>query len=256
MRAWNKTEKPMSADCKLLVVLYSLTLAGFGLLLHAYAALMMPFFLALILGWLWLSCVFFFFYKNSVTLTQIKRLVHVDTLTGLPNRRGFDYLYGAFIKRAKRQHVPLSVLFIDIDHFKRFNDQYGHATGDIALRYIARALSKCLRRPLDLCCRWGGEEFAVMLPDTNAVGACYLAQNLLNEVRRLRIRQPGRATLRVTISIGIASGGDAPGSDAQMLLTQADLALYKAKDAGRDQYCLYDEGFSKTFKLESDTVAP
>ncbi|MCE2679165.1 MAG: GGDEF domain-containing protein [Burkholderiales bacterium] len=251
MAAIKKTVSTASSRPVPLAVLYLISVVGFGALLYAFAAFMLPIFLVMVLGWLWISYVFVLFHKNSTTLNETQRLVHVDTLTGLPNRRGFDYLYSALVKRAKRQKTPISVLFIDIDHFKQFNDKYGHATGDIALRYTARALSRCLRRPLDLCCRWGGEEFAVVLPDTNSVGACYLAENLLYAVKRLRIRRPGGIALHITISIGIATSDEGPIISAQDLLTQADLALYKAKDAGRDRYFLY-EGIGQ--KKETNTA--
>jgi diguanylate cyclase (GGDEF)-like protein len=254
MGALKKNIRSAPVELRLLAILYLISVVGFSALLYAFAAFMLPIIGVIMLGWLWISYVFVLFYKNSATLSETRRLVHVDALTGLPNRRGFDYLFAALVKRAKRHKTPLSVLFIDIDHFKLFNDRYGHATGDIALRYTARALSRCLRRPLDLCCRWGGEEFAVVLPDTNAVGACYLAENLLYAVKRLRIRQPGGIALNITISIGIASGGDDPKSNVQTLLTHADLALYKAKELGRDQYCLYDSASVEATKSEQKTV--
>ncbi len=157
----------------------------------------------------------------------IERLSLTDTLTGLPNRRNFDNRLSVEWGRAIREGVALSMLMIDIDHFKRYNDTYGHQRGDIVLGVVAGAIQSHLKRAADLAARWGGEEFAVILPDTNAEGA----QRVAEQIRRGIESSP----LGVTVSVGGATMIPAIENDADELLRQADAALYDAKESGRNR---------------------
>lgn len=141
---------------------------------------------------------------------RLDALARTDPLTGLANRRVFDATLAAEVQRSARAGLPLSLLLLDIDHFKDFNDRHGHIAGDACLRQIGQALHRTVSRPADLVARYGGEEFAVILPDTDEHGAWALAQRLLAQVRRLSIDHGAESTSPVTVSIGVATqlGGD------------------------------------------------
>lgn len=167
---------------------------------------------------------------------KMSELVLIDPLTGLANRRRFDQTLILEWDRAAREKHPLAVLMIDIDHFKVFNDTHGHAAGDQCLKAVACALQEHCARPGDLVCRWGGEEFAVILPRTDLRGALHLARELVEVVRELRIEhgKPGSGSY-VTISAGAASATASEIGSAQALLEKADAALYVAKQTGRNR---------------------
>ncbi len=175
---------------------------------------------------------------NAHKYDAIRRQVVTDHLTGLYNRRYFNKRAEEEIQRALRHQAPFSLLMADIDHFKRVNDTYGHATGDRVLQTVARNLKEGLRTA-DVCARYGGEEFAVLLPHTVGEGALLVAERLranLGETRYTGLGLPPDAS--VTISIGIAScPSDA--IDLDELFELADKALYRAKEAGRDTVCAY-----------------
>ncbi len=166
----------------------------------------------------------------------LRELALSDPLTGLANRRKFDETLMVEIRRATRNRSALALLMIDVDHFKDFNDRYGHPAGDDALRTLANAVAAALRRPGDLVARYGGEELTVLLPLTNEAGAVAVAEHLCEAVRSLAIEHRGTASGLVTISVGVAAAQASRTSElsAQMLLTAADRALYSAKAAGRD----------------------
>lgn len=169
---------------------------------------------------------------------ELSRLSSLDGLTGIPNRRIFDDVLLREWRRAERRAAPLSVLLIDIDHFKEFNDHYGHQAGDDCLRRVAAALAASLRRPSDLAARYGGEEFGIVLAETDAQGAQSVARLALESVRALKIAHKGsRTEAVVTISIGVATAAPQRGDDAgwQTLLAAADAALYDAKHGGRNR---------------------
>ena len=170
---------------------------------------------------------------------KMSELVLTDPLTGLANRRHFDQTLASEWDRAVREKHPLGLLMIDIDHFKAFNDSRGHAAGDDVLKAVAQAMSRHCARPGDLVCRWGGEEFAVILPGTDLAGAEHVAGELADVVRGLGICHPGVGRdARVTISLGVASAlPDSDRTSAQALIEKADGALYAAKKAGRDRVC-------------------
>jgi diguanylate cyclase (GGDEF)-like protein len=167
---------------------------------------------------------------------KMSELVLTDPLTGLANRRRFDQTLTSEWDRAAREMHPLAVLMIDIDHFKAFNDTRGHPAGDQCLKAVACALQEHCARPGDLVCRWGGEEFAMILPRTDLRGAVHLARELVEAVRELRIEH-GKAGsgLYVTVSAGAASATASEVGSAQALLEKADAALYIAKQTGRNR---------------------
>lgn len=169
---------------------------------------------------------------------ELSRLSSVDGLTGIPNRRVFDDTLVREWRRAERRSVPLSLLLLDIDHFKEYNDCYGHQAGDDCLRAVAGSLDRALRRSSDLAARYGGEEFVIVLPETDAEGARNVAENVLELVRGLGIKHARSQTApRVTISIGVATVIPARNDDSgwQELLGSADAALYQAKNKGRNR---------------------
>ncbi len=170
---------------------------------------------------------------------KMSELVLTDPLTGLANRRHFDQTLASEWDRAVRGKHPLAVIMVDIDHFKAFNDSRGHAAGDECLKAVAKALRGHCTRPGDLVCRWGGEEFAVILPGTDAAGAGHVARALVAVVRALGLEHgKSEASPCVTISAGAASTMPADNGSSAALVEKADAALYAAKRAGRNQACL------------------
>ncbi|WP_084455593.1 sensor domain-containing diguanylate cyclase [Novosphingobium rosa] len=169
---------------------------------------------------------------------QLSRLAMTDGLTGLANRRAFDAALDHEWLRTRRGNGQLSLLLMDLDHFKAFNDRYGHQVGDDCLRAVASAIQSALRRPADLAARYGGEELAVILPDTDAAGAVQVAEAIRNAVQALAIPHSENAGGIVTISTGVATALSRTGASIQMpssLLQAADTALYKAKSNGRNR---------------------
>jgi diguanylate cyclase (GGDEF)-like protein len=168
----------------------------------------------------------------------LRQWVYVDGLTGMRNRRCFDERLSSEWGRAVRNGSDLSVVMVDVDFFKRYNDHYGHQAGDLCLRQVASCLRQTLKRPGDLAARYGGEEFACLLPDTDLVGSMDLARQLGNAVQALNIEHAASSVASVvTVSLGVCStSGNTPGS-ADELLREADGALYRAKAEGRNRSC-------------------
>lgn len=163
---------------------------------------------------------------------KLTEIAHEDFLTRTLNRRGFDIALRREFLRAKRNDKPLSLLLLDVDHFKQYNDAYGHARGDDCLVAITDAISGCLRRPGDSLSRIGGDEFAAILPNTDIRGAFGVAEQICGKVNKLGLASPSK---QVTVTIGISEmRGESQVSDYQ-LVQEADRALYKAKQAGRNQ---------------------
>lgn len=164
----------------------------------------------------------------------LRSLAFVDGLTGIANRRQFDEQLLVEIGRCKRMGLPLALILIDIDFFKRYNDRYGHQAGDVCLRQVAMALRATLARPGDLAARYGGEEFVCILPDTPLEGAVRIGSKLEEAVRALAIEhQPSEAAAVVSISAGIVAGVPPPDCEPAIMLAQADRLLYQAKQEGR-----------------------
>jgi diguanylate cyclase (GGDEF)-like protein len=168
----------------------------------------------------------------------LRHWVYIDGLTGVYNRRCFDERLASEWGRAARNKTALSVLLVDVDAFKRFNDRYGHQSGDECLRRVAQAVGGSIRRPGDLVARYGGEEFACLLPETDLPGALVVAGQVRSRVQELGIEhaESGVAPV-VTVSIGVCSRpASVPGS-IQALVASADRHLYQAKANGRNQVC-------------------
>jgi diguanylate cyclase (GGDEF)-like protein/PAS domain S-box-containing protein len=173
--------------------------------------------------------------KLEAANTILRGLAHVDGLTGLANRRHFDELLDEEFRRAQRQELPLGLVLFDVDHFKAFNDRYGHLGGDDCLRRISRCVGDALRRPGDFAARYGGEEIALLLPATDACGSTDAAERIRDAVAKLHIEHAGSGFGLVTVSAGAAATHPfIPGSDAASLIKAADIALYQAKAAGRN----------------------
>lgn len=160
-------------------------------------------------------------------------LARSDGLTGLANRRAFDDALAKEHARARREFKPLSLLLVDLDHFKKFNDAYGHLAGDDCLKRIAATLQAAARRPGDLAVRYGGEEFALILPATDAAGAWLVASGVVDAIRDLNIAHDASPRGVITASVGCATYNCDLG-EPQELLRQADAALYRAKNQGRN----------------------
>jgi diguanylate cyclase (GGDEF)-like protein len=159
-----------------------------------------------------------------------------DGLTGLPNRRHFDTVLEDEVSRATRGAGTLALIMMDVDHFKQFNDLYGHPAGDECLRRVGQAILLCENRLGDLVARYGGEEFCMILPNSDVAGALVVAERIRQEVRNLKIPHAANIDSIVTISLGVSAVNVThQGETAVDLLAAADIALYKAKAGGRDQ---------------------
>lgn len=167
---------------------------------------------------------------------QLEVLSNTDGLTGLSNRHRFDQVWAQEWQRAVRQGLPLAVVMIDVDHFKLYNDQFGHPAGDECLRRVAAVLAHSVRRAGELAARYGGEEFVVVLPGLDANGALQEAERIRTEVSALGIPHTGSsAGAVVTVSLGVASRVPQREEGLYLLLQEADDALYQAKHGGRNR---------------------
>lgn len=169
---------------------------------------------------------------------KLRRLSVLDELTGVPNRRYFNLLLRQEWGRSARESLPLSLVMVDIDHFKAFNDFYGHPAGDGCLARVAGTLNSLVRRPGDSVARYGGEEFVVLLANTGIVGAISVAESLRLAVDELNLPHLRSPLDRITISIGVASALPEPGGNSMELVEAVDRALYAAKSGGRNQVAI------------------
>ncbi|VVD91650.1 diguanylate cyclase [Pandoraea communis] len=172
---------------------------------------------------------------RASTAARLVNLSVTDGLTGLSNRRALDAKLAREWRRAKRSGSPFSVLFVDIDHFKHLNDEYGHSFGDSVLRAVAKNIGGHIRREADMVARYGGEEFAVVLPDTDAAGAAAVAEQVRRDVERLHIAHVGSAAGQITVSVGAATGVAGACDSADAVLKAADEQLFIAKQSGRNR---------------------
>ena len=165
-----------------------------------------------------------------------------DALTGIANRRALDERYLQEIHVASRQRWPLSVMLLDVDFFKQYNDNYGHGQGDECLKQVAQLLKSTLPRKTDLLARYGGEEFAILLPDTDQAGAIRVAEAILNAFKEAQIPHDFSGVAdHITISIGISVSKDVLGDHTIPSFDEADKSLYTAKRQGRNKWVMYDE---------------
>ena len=176
---------------------------------------------------------------------RLMRLSILDGLTGIPNRRRFDESLGIEWKRAMRNKTPISLILMDIDYFKLYNDHYGHQEGDECLKKVAKTLESLIQRPTDLVSRYGGEEFVALLPETGPDGAKILAERMRQTVEELCIpHQQSKVSECVTLSLGVASVVPERGESAEKLVEMADKALYKAKQSGRNRVELFQPSYT------------
>ena len=168
-------------------------------------------------------------------IKAIEELNLQDPVTGISNRRGFDNRIHLEWLRAIRDKMPLSLAIADIDHFKAYNDEHGHIQGDVLLRSLARKFFSMLRRPADFVARWGGEEFVIILPNTELKGAIAHSEDIRQSVEEMLL--PNLPT--ATISIGVACVLPSANSSIEELFNMADTALYQAKNSGRNKVCSF-----------------
>lgn len=187
--------------------------------------------------------------RFAVKLTKIneelERLSNLDGLTGILNRRIFNEVFSREWRRVERESTPISLLMVDIDHFKNYNDTYGHLQGDNCLKLVSRAIQEQLKRPGDYVARYGGEEFVVLLPNTDSGGALLLAEAMRAKVEELCLEHASSpVSRRVTVSIGVSSVVPDSRLDCSALLEAADKALYEAKRQGRNRVAVKHEVIS------------
>jgi diguanylate cyclase (GGDEF)-like protein len=170
---------------------------------------------------------------------ELELLANLDGLTQIANRRCFDLHLEQEWQRLAREQAPLALILADIDFFKPYNDYYGHQLGDVCLRQIAQTLQSLAQRPADLVARYGGEEIAIILPNTSVAGAAHMAGQICEAVNALAIPHAySTVSDYVTISIGVSSLIPQLHLAVESLITEADRALYRAKNQGRNRYCL------------------
>ena len=187
-------------------------------------------------AWVAVSWVLAFALRDKILAEgELMRLAMTDPLTGLANRRVLDRRLAHEWRRAVREGEPLSVLFFDIDHFKRFNDTYGHAAGDEVLALVAERIAAGARRASDMAARYGGEEFTVVLPGTSLPAAIAVAEKIRKRVESANLEHSASSHGRVTVSVGCASCDPPAGGSGARLLAAADRLLYEAKEGGRNQ---------------------
>ncbi len=196
-------------------------------------------FVYLLIGVLIILGAFFQVHKMSIDLLSEQSKALHDPLTLLHNRRALDENYPLLQRESMRSQHPLSVLFIDIDYFRRFNEKYGHETGDLALIAVAHSLSLCCRRPMDLICRWGGEEFVAILPQTNICAAEKMALDMISAVQAIHLNLPDIDDANITVSIGCVTTIVNKSNQTDDLIDMADKAMQMAKARGRNQYAVF-----------------
>lgn len=170
---------------------------------------------------------------------ELERKNSIDSLTNVANRRMYDKRIAAEARRSRREKTPLAIVMLDIDHFKLVNDNYGHQCGDEALVHFADVLKSCVKRPSDLICRYGGEEFVLVLPNTNIEGASVLAENIRSTIENSPL-QCGKNEIKLTVSAGVTCRVIALDEEYALLHAFADKLLYQAKESGRNKIVAQD----------------
>jgi len=168
-------------------------------------------------------------------MQTIERIGHIDPLTKIANRRGFDNRFSADWGGAIRSKTPISFLIMDLDEFKKYNDTYGHHQGDVALKSFAETALYSINRATDLVARWGGEEFVIILPNTDLAGAAEVAENVRKNVEETPIPTEDGSITSVTVSIGVNSVLPDTATSSKDFMNKADQALYRAKSSGRNR---------------------
>jgi len=170
-------------------------------------------------------------------LRTIDLLSSTDHLTSLMNRRGFEKLLSSEWARSIREKMPISVMVLDVDRFKSYNDTYGHQQGDVALVEVARSITRSFGRSTDYAARWGGEEFVVLLPNTGSTGALEVAERIRANVEDMTIPLLDGGVTKITISIGVCTMIPTLGDNSEEFIKAADKSLYIAKETGRNRVC-------------------
>ena len=188
---------------------------------------------------------------------KLENVSYTDVLTGLHNRRYFNYVYERELKRAKRAKSFITFMMLDVDYFKQYNDTYGHIQGDLALQSVAKVLKESLKRPSDYVFRLGGEEFGILLSETDPLSSGKIAAGLCDAIRAEEIEHKGsNAGAFLTFSIGIVCCIADDSLDDELLLSRADETLYKAKKAGRDRFMITtDVSRAVAQTLEEELIA-
>lgn len=179
--------------------------------------------------------------------SELEKLSRMDGLTGINNRRAFDHCLQAEMPRAARTGEPLSLILIDIDYFKLFNDTYGHQGGDDCLRQVAEALNRVSQRPGDMAARYGGEEFAIVLPETSLEGTTAVAESAIRQIQALAIAH-ARSPIApvITLSMGVVTLIVDQATTPEHIIGRADHALYEAKEQGRNRFVVFGGGTGTT----------
>lgn len=165
----------------------------------------------------------------------LRSIALLDGLTGVANRRKFEMTMTTTWLQCARDKTPLSLVVLDVDYFKKYNDHYGHAEGDLCLRNVAQTIKSCLKRPMDLLARYGGEEFVCVLPQSDLAGASHVAKLIVNTIAELAMPHQLGINGVVTVSAGVAAINPVAGEAWQPLFEAADKQLYQAKQKGRNQ---------------------
>ena len=186
------------------------------------------------------TAIFYYLHHLVKELANAQEASLYDALTKIHNRRALDEILPVLLSDSMRSQEPISVLFIDIDHFHYFNKHYGHESGDTALKAVAQTLASCASRPLDFVSRWGGEEFVIVLPKTNSHAAMKIAHEILNAVRAIELESNNGEKPSITVSIGSVADTVTSLENQDDLVDEADTAMRQAKHQGRDQCVAYE----------------
>ncbi len=191
--------------------------------------------------------------KLKLANKKLENVSYTDSLTGLHNRRYFNYIYEKELKRAKRSISYITFMMLDIDFFKQYNDTYGHVEGDYALKSVAKVLQDTLKRPSDYVFRLGGEEFGVLLTDTDESNSAKLARDICDAIRARELKHE-KSTVNefVTISIGVVCCMADDALNDEILISRADEMLYEAKETGRDRYIITSNVSAATPKISKE----
>ena len=185
--------------------------------------------------------------KNQIKMLNQIRMIELlsmlDQLTSIPNRRGFDNRMDLEWIRAMRENTYISLLIMDVDKFKVYNDTYGHQQGDRVLQAVAKAVTQSLNRAGDYAARWGGEEFVVLLPNTDLDGALFIAERIRVKIGDEAIPCADGSETKVTVSIGVNSQKPLRAGSRESFIFEADKALYRAKESGRNRVCHSNENY-------------